>query len=123
MHYARWAKEMNENLPQGWNRLLESANGIRVAFRTSWEGALEVARGTKTLEEARADALALRLAAAGPLVGAQLASWMLGVDRCGVYATRSDYPQPVVQMFGSNWLWRRSDIEAYGAGRRVFNHP
>jgi len=120
--YTRWAKEMNERLPAGWDRLLEEANNIRVTLATTWEGALEVARGTKTLEEARAEALSARLAEAGPLVGAQLAGWMLGRHRSGAYTKLPDYPQPVVQMFGLNWLWRRSDIEAYGQGCRDFDH-
>jgi hypothetical protein len=55
-------------------------------------------------------------------VGAQLAGWMLGLNRTGAHTTRSDYPQPVVCLFGSNWLWLRSDIEAYGQGHRRFTH-
>jgi len=121
--YVRWAKEMNEHLPTGWTRLFENADGIRISLATSWAGALDVARGMKTLEEARAETLTARLAAAGPLVGSQLAGWMLGMHRGGAYTRRPDYPKPVVQMFGSNWLWRRSDIEAYGAGQRDFDHP
>jgi hypothetical protein len=121
--YTRWAKETNDNLPTGRDRVLAAADGIRVSLATTWEGALAVARGEKTLEEARQEALTARLAAAGPLVGAQLAGWILGLTRGGAHTTRPDYPQPVVCLFGSNWLWLRSDIEAYGQGHRRFTHP
>jgi hypothetical protein len=120
--YTRWAKETNDNLPSGQDRVLATANGIRVSLGTTWEGALAVAGGAKTLADAQQEALTARLAAAGPLVGAQLAGWMLGRQRTGAHTTRPDYPQPVVCMFGSNWLWLRSDIEAYGQGHRHFTH-
>lgn len=46
---------------------------------------------------------------------------MLGLSPHARHAKQPDYPRPVVR-FAKNWLWLRSDIEGYRAGRRDFTH-
>ncbi len=121
--YQAWAQEMNENLPEGWQRLVEDPDYIRGVSRTTWDNCLAVARDEKTLEEAQQQTLTTYLSESGPLVGHWLASWVLGVSghKYG-HGLPPGYPEPVVCLGKTNWLWLLSDIRAYGEGRRDFTH-
>jgi hypothetical protein len=102
--------------------LIGSANHIRRISRASWARCLAVARNEMTLEEAQEETLDEQLSESGPLVGHHLASWILGVPVDKRLSARPGYPEPVVCLGKTNWLWLLSDIRAYGAGKRVFRH-
>ena len=120
--YEAWARERNENLPPGVKRVVESANHIRTISRAGWLRCLAVARNEMTLEEAQEQALGDYLSESGPLVGQHLASWVLGLSPHSRHAKRAGYPEPVVCLNQTNWLWLLSDIRAYGNGKRDFTH-
>ncbi|MGH2852647.1 MAG: hypothetical protein ACRDLF_00425 [Solirubrobacteraceae bacterium] len=120
--YDAWARERNEDLAPGERRVVERGDSIRAVLRTGWERCLAVARGEMTLEEAQAMTLSENLSEAGPLVGQHLASWYLGLSPSGRHATRPGYPQPVVCLGKTNWLWLLADIEAFKKGKRGFAH-
>jgi hypothetical protein len=122
LDYGEWAREYNETLAPGGLRVIEMGDSIRSVLRTGWERCLAVARGELTLEEAQALTLAENLSEAGPLVGHHLASWYLGLSPHSRHATRPGYPQPVVCLAKTNWLWLFADIEAFKAGKREFSH-
>jgi hypothetical protein len=121
--YQAWAREMNEDLPLGCKRLVESPEQIHESLRASWNGCLAVARNETTLEAAQQQLLDQMLAEAGPLVGHVLASWMLGLSNANRVSSRRGYPEPVFCLRRGNWLWRMSDIRAYGEGKSDFRHP
>ena len=121
--YRAWAQETNENLPEGWQRLIEDPDHIRSISRTTWDNCLAVARNEKTLEEAQQQTLAAYLSESGPLVGHWLASWVLGISgHKYAHTLPPGYPEPVVCLGRTNWLWLLSDIRAYGEGERDFTH-
>lgn len=120
--YVEWAREHNECLSPGEFRVVEGADHIRSVMRTGWERCLAVARDEVTLEEARELALAEQLSEAGPLIGHHLASWYLSLSPHARHAKRAGYPQPVVCLAKTNWLWLLADIEAYKRGKRAFAH-
>lgn len=120
--YDDWARERNEVLAPGELRVIERADSIRTVLRTGWERCLAVARNEMALEEAQAMTLAENLSEAGPLVGQHLASWYLGLSPHGRHAKRPGYPQPVVCLGKTNWLWLLTDIEAFKRGKRDFAH-
>jgi hypothetical protein len=120
--YQEWAREFNENLPNGSRRIVENSDHIRRVTRASWLHCLAVARDEMTLEEAQEKTLTSLLAESGPLIGHHLASWLLGLSPDSRHATRPGYPEPVVCLDRKNWLWRVSDIRAFGKGKRRFTH-
>ena len=120
--YDEWARERNEALAPGGLRVIELGDSIRRVLGAGWERCLAVARDEMTLEEAQALTLAEQLSEAGPLVGHHLASWYLGLTPNGRHATRPGYPQPVVCLGKTNWLWLLADIEAFKKGKRAFSH-
>jgi len=120
--YDAWARERNEDLAPGELRVIERGDSIRVVLRTGWERCLAVARDEMTLEEAQAMTLSENLSEAGPLVGQHLASWYLGLSPNARHAKRPGYPQPVVCLGTTNWLWLLTDIEAFKRGKRDFAH-
>jgi hypothetical protein len=120
--YYEWARERNETLAPGELRVIELGDSIRTVLRTGWERCLAVARDEMTLEEAQALTLSEQLSEAGPLVGHHLASWYLGLSPHGRHAKRPGYPQPVVCLGTTNWLWLLTDIEAFKRGKRDFAH-
>jgi hypothetical protein len=120
--YDAWARERNEDLAPGELRVIERADSIRPVLRTGWERCLAVARDEMTLEEAQALTLSENLSEAGPLVGQHLASWYLGISPNARHAKRTGYPQPVVCLGKTNWLWLLADIEAFKRGKRGFAH-
>lgn len=122
LDYDAWARERNETLAPGERRVIERGDSIRAVLRTGWERCLAVARDEMTLEEAQAMTLSENLSEAGPLVGQHLASWYLGLSPNARHATRPGYPQPVVCLGKTNWLWLLTDIEAFKRGKRDFAH-
>jgi hypothetical protein len=120
--YDEWARERNETLSPGELRVIERGDSIRTVLRTGWERCLAVARDEMTLEEAQALTLSQQLSEAGPLVGQHLASCYLGLSPNARHATRAGYPQPVVCLGKTNWLWLLADIEAFKMGKRDFSH-
>lgn len=120
--YNEWARERNENLPPGGLRVVERADHIRAVSRAGWLRCLAVARNEITLEEAQERTLGDYLSESGPLVGHHLASWVLGRSPHARHAQSAGYPEPVVCLNQTNWLWLLSDIRAYGQGKRDFTH-
>jgi hypothetical protein len=120
--YEDWATEVNEHPPPGMRRVIGSAHHIRKMSRASWGRCLAVARNEMTLEEAQKQTVDEQLSESGPLVGLHLASWILGTSADKRVTSRPGYPEPVVCLGKSNWLWLLSDIRAYGAGKRDFRH-
>ena len=120
--YGEWARERNETLAPGELRVIENADHLRMVLRTGWERCLAVARNEMVLEDAQELTLAEQLNEAGPLVGHHLASWYLGLSPHGRHAKRAGYPQPVVCLGKTNWLWLLTDIEAFKRGKRDFAH-
>jgi hypothetical protein len=120
--YVDWAREVNDDPPPGMRPVIGSAHHIRRISRASWARCLAVARNEMTLEEAQEETLDEQLSESGPLVGHHLASWILGVPVDKRLSARPGYPEPVVCLGKSNWLWLLSDVRAYGAGKRVFRH-
>jgi len=120
--YGEWARERNEALAPGELTVIERADSIRRVLGTGWERCLAVARDEMTLEEAQALTLSENLSEAGPLVGHHLASWYLGLSPNARHATRPGYPEPVVRLAKTNWLWLLVDIEAFKRGKRDFAH-
>jgi hypothetical protein len=110
------------NLADGELRVVGCGDNMRSILRIGWERCLAVARDEMTLEEAQALTLAEALSEAGPLVGHCLASRHLGLSPHGRQATRPGYPQPVVCLKKTNWLWLLADIEAFKKGKRDFAH-
>jgi hypothetical protein len=47
---------------------------------------------------------------------------MLGLPPDNRASTRTGYPAPVFCLRRKNWLWRLSDIRAYGDGKHEFRH-
>jgi hypothetical protein len=120
--YQEWAREFNENLSRGSRRVVESPDHIRKVTRASWLHCLAIARNDMTLNEAQEKTLKGLLAESGPLIGHHHASWLLGLSPDSRHAKRAGYPEPVVCLDKKNWLWRISDIRAYGKGKRRFTH-
>ena len=120
--YQEWAREYNENLPDGGQRLVENSDHIRKVTRAGWLQCLAVARNQMTLDEAQEQTLKSVLAESGPLIGHHHASWLLGLSPNSRHAGRAGFPPPVVCLGKSNWLWRISDIRAFGKGKRRFSH-
>lgn len=120
--YDEWARERNETLSPGELRVIERGDSIRRALGAGWERCLAVVREEMTLEEAQALTLSEQLSEAGLLVGQHLASWYLGLSPNARHATRPGYPQPVVCLGKTNWLWLLTDIEAFKRGKRDFAH-
>jgi len=117
--YNAWAREANEHRPASEPRLLEHGDHIRTVLRTSWERAKAVARGEKTLADARAERLADQLAESGPLVGHIVGASLLEMSpqTFEKYRGRTGFPRPVA-IVGRRPLWRRSDLEAWRDGKR-----
>ena len=120
--YEEWAVEFNENLLPGAKRLVETAEQIRNVSRATWRDCLAVAQNEITLDEAQENCLENHLAESGPLIGHYLASRVLDRSPDARHATQRGYPEPVVCLGGRNWLWRLSDIRAFGEGKRHFTH-
>jgi hypothetical protein len=120
--YEAWAREFNEDPPDGYGRITENPWHISTMLGLGWERILQVAGGGKELAQAQREELTATLSEAGPLVGHRLASQILGLSPHARHAKQPSYPQPVVCLGASNWLWLRSDIEGYAAGRRDFTH-
>jgi hypothetical protein len=110
--YEAWAREFNEDRPDGYGRVSENMEHIVSMLRLGWPEVIEVASGRKELEAAQREYLSRALSEAGPLVGHRLASYILGLSPHARHAKRADYPQPVVCLGKTNWVWLRSDIEA-----------
>ena len=119
-NYETWAAEFNQKPPPGYGNVVETGPHITATLGIGWEDVVEVAAGRKELERAQAEALSQALSDAGPLVGHQLASRMLGRSPDARHALKDGYPEPVVRI-GKSWLWLHSDIEGWKAGR-VFTH-
>ena len=119
--YEAWAKEENDRRSASEPRLIEKANHLRTSLRVTWESAKAVARREKTIEDARRERLDELLADSGPLVGGNLAAWMLDKTPSNFekYRQRQGFPRPVARLSGGP-LWRRSDIEGWRDGKRDF---
>jgi predicted DNA-binding transcriptional regulator AlpA len=120
-NYETWAAEFNQKPPPGYGNGIETGPHISGTLGLGWEEVIEVAAGRKPLDQAQVEALSQALSEPGPLVGHQLASRMLGRSPDGRHAKKPGYPPPVVRL-GKSWLWLRSDIEGWKAGRRDFTH-
>ncbi|HEX3519192.1 MAG TPA: hypothetical protein VHT29_09185 [Solirubrobacteraceae bacterium] len=119
--YRDWAEEMNEKNPPEWRRVRESPNGICEHLEASWPQVIAVARGEKTVEEARRDTKEEGLREAGPLIGRVLVRQMLGLPARGGELWEPDFPEPFFWLHEQP-LWLVSDVRAYMKGQRDFTH-
>jgi len=72
--YEAWAREFNENPPDGYARVSENAWHISSMLGLGWDHLVEVAAGRKELQRAQRESLSAALSEAGPPVGHRLAA-------------------------------------------------
>jgi predicted DNA-binding transcriptional regulator AlpA len=120
--YHEWAIEHNERRSEDERRVIEDTWVIHNRLRLSWPRVLAVAQGETDLQVAQEEELAERLAGCGPLVGVELACWLLELPTKEARIKRLGYPRFVARL-GRNPHWLLDEIHAYQQGERTFDHP
>jgi len=120
--YQEWAVEHNERRSEGERRVIERIWSIRNRLRLSWPRVLAVAQGEIDLQVAQEEELAERMAECGPLVGVELACWLLELPTKEARIKRPGYPRFVARL-GTRPHWLLDEIHAYQQGERTFDHP
>lgn len=120
--YHEWAIERNERRSEGERRVGESTWEICNRLRLSWPRVLAVTQGETDLQVAQEEELAERLAGCGPLVGVELACWILEMRTSEVQIKRPGYPRFVARL-GTRPHWLLDEMRAYQQGERTFAHP
>lgn len=119
--YHEWAIEHNERRSGAERRVGESTWEICNRLRLSWPRALAVAQGETDLQVAQEEELAERLAECGPLVGVELACWVLEMRTSEAKIKRPGYPRFVARL-GTRPHWLLDEIRAHQRGERTFDH-
>jgi predicted DNA-binding transcriptional regulator AlpA len=119
--YQEWAIEHNERRSAGERRVIEETGTISRRLRLSWPRALAVAQGEIDLEVAQEEDLAERLGECGPLVGVELACYLLELKTNEARIKRPGYPRFVARL-GRTPHWLLDEIRAYQQEKRTFDH-